>query len=288
MLFSPTRLAAVSLQALPRKPLSRALGKIARIERPGPTLAHVIDVYCRAYGVDLTDYEVPAGGFETFDAFFTRRLKDGRRPLAQDVTTLLSPADGRLEDAGAIERDGRFRIKGSDYTLSDLLGDDEACDGYLGGQFLVVYLSPRDYHRVHAPVSGPVIRCHHVGGTLYPVNRIGIEHVPALFARNERVVVHQRTADVGVVCTIMVGAIGVGRITTSFEQGVETNCGPVWGLKTYTEETAPYLERGDELGTFHLGSTAIILLGPQVRWTVLRDVGSTVRMGEALARRTTG
>lgn len=288
MLFSPTRLAAVSLHALPRKPLSRALGRLARVQRPGSTLDGVIDVYCRTYGVDLADYDVPAAGFETFDAFFTRALRVGARPLDPDPQALLSPADGRLEDTGWIERDGRFCIKGSQYTLGELLGEDQGSEAFFGGQFLVIYLSPRDYHRVHVPVSGRITRCHHVGGTLFPVNRIGLDHVAGLFARNERVAVHQQVDAAGHVCTVMVGAIGVGRITLSFEPGVTTNAGPPWGLKVYTEEDAPTLGRGEELGIFHLGSTVIVLLGAAVHWELLRRPGEAVRMGEALARRASG
>lgn len=288
MNLSPTRVAAAALRALPRKSLSRALGNLTRLQARGLPLETLIGWYCRAYGVDMADYVVPDGGFTTFDAFFTRELKPGVRPLDPDPATLLSPADGRVEDQGTIEANGRFRIKGSDYTLSELLGEEDGCERFLGGQFAVIYLSPRDYHRVHAPVAGPVLRCHHVDGTLYPVNRIGVEHVPQLFAKNERVAIQQETEQSQRVGTVLVGAIGVGRITVSFEPTLVTNGGLSWGLKVYSRDDAPVVQRGQELGMFHLGSTAILLVEPTLRLQWLREVGQAVRMGEAVARRADG
>lgn len=285
MILRPTRVAAAALQALPRKSISRALGGLTRVRSRGALLEGVIAAYCRAYGVDMSDFVVPDGGFETFDAFFTRRLKPGARPVEMDPNVLVAPADGRVEDAGTVTRDGRFVIKGSPYTLCELLGEElQDSERFYGGQFMVIYLSPRDYHRVHAPVAGPVVRCRHVDGTLYPVNRIGVEHVPQLFARNERVAIHQQTAQSGCVCTVMVGAVGVGRITISFESSLSTNAGIQWGLKMYSKHDAPVLDRGQELGIFHLGSTAILFLEPGPSWRLLKAVGHTVRMGEAVAR----
>jgi phosphatidylserine decarboxylase len=259
------------------------LGRLARAAGPDAVLRTAMAVYCRAYGVELDDYEVPHGGFGTFDEFFTRRLKPGARPLDPDPSVILSPADGRVEDFGRIEPGARFLVKGQTYEVGELLGDPDAGATYEGGSFAIVYLSPRDYHRVHAPVSGPVTSVRHVPGTLYPVNSIGLDHVPKLFARNERVAVHQRSERHGRVATIMVGAIGVGRITVSFDPSVVTNddCAP--GLRNYGDD-GPYLQRGEELGIFHLGSTAIVFLPPEMPVEFGELGGASVRMGEALAR----
>ena len=283
MLPSPTRVAAGSLRALPRKPLSRALGKLARTAGPDKMLRTAVDIYCRAYGVDLTECEVPAGGYRTFDEFFTRRLKEGARPIDPDPTTIVSPADGRLEDCGPIDRGATFRVKGRTYTVSEMLDDGLAARDYEGGEFAVIYLSPRDYHRVHAPVSGPVLSVGHVPGTLYPVNRIGLEHVPKLFARNERVVVRQQ-AEQGTVATILVGAIGVGRISCSFDARVLTNSGRAPVATRYSPAQRPSLERGQELGIFHLGSTVVLFLPKDQRFTLVKAPGDSVRMGDALFR----
>ena len=287
MTFSTSRAAAAALSVLPRKTMSRALGELSRLRAPGSGLDWLISLYCRAYEVDLADYELPVGGFETFDAFFTRRLRVNARPLDPDPNAALSPADGRVEGCGPIDEAGKLRIKGSDYTVAELLGSDEAVERFRGGQFCVVYLSPRDYHRVHTPLSGPVSKCQHVKGTLYPVNEIGVAHVPQLFARNERVAVHQES-EAGPVCTVLVGAIGVGHITLSFEPEMATNRGETLAERTYPQGRGPVLARGDEMGIFHLGSTVIVFLGAQERWELAVRLGDVIKMGEALARRAAG
>jgi phosphatidylserine decarboxylase len=242
-----------------------------------------MQAYCKAYDVDLDDYEVPSAGFATFDAFFTRRLKPGLRPLDPELDAVTSPADGRLEEAGPIEVGSTLKVKGRTYTVAELLADRWAASLYAGGQFAVVYLSPRDYHRVHAPVDGRVNRARHVGGTLYPVNSIGLEYVPKLFARNERVVTVQ-SASLGTVATVMVGAIGVGRISMSYDARITTNRGRPAGTLDY-QGRGPTLTRGGELGRFHLGSTAIVLIGPEHRFRFTVQPGSHVKMGQAVARR---
>jgi phosphatidylserine decarboxylase len=248
-------------------------------------LRAAVQAYCRVYGVDLGEYEVPGEGFESFDAFFTRRLKPGRRPIDTEVDALLSPADGRVEDAGPIDPCSTLRVKGRSYSVSELLADRWAGSLYAGGQFAVIYLSPRDYHRVHAPVDGRVRTVRHVPGTLFPVNAIGLQHIPKLFARNERVVVEQTSALHGPVTTVMVGAIGVGRISLAFDPELVTNDGRVHPERIHAADDAPSLRRGDELGTFHLGSTVLVFTGPGSGLELVTRPGQHIRMGEALLRR---
>jgi phosphatidylserine decarboxylase len=241
--------------------------------------------YCRAYSIDLDDYEVPEGGFPTFDAFFTRHLKPGLRPLDPETDALLSPADGRVEDIGQIEEGAKLTIKGHSYTVAELLADRWAASLYDKGQFAVVYLSPRDYHRVHAPVDGCVRAVRHVPGSLFPVNSIGLQHIPRLFARNERVVIEQSSTAHGPVTSVMVGAIGVGRISLAFDSELITNNGRAYGERIYLGQEGPLLRRGDELGTFHLGSTVILFSGPGASLVPVIRAGQRVRMGEAIWRR---
>jgi phosphatidylserine decarboxylase len=276
--------AATSLRALPRKRLSRWLGRLARVEAPEPMLSTAMRAYCRAYDVDLSECEVPATGFETFDAFFTRRLKSGARAIDRDPGTVVSPADGRIEDVGVIQPGASFHVKGRRYDVAELLGDPGAGVEFEGGSFVVVYLAPRDYHRVHAPVDGAVTALRHVPGTLFPVNAFGVAHVPNLLARNERVVVHQRSELHGRVTTVMVGAVGVGRISVSFDDSVITNDGRQPGLRVYGD-APPQLERGAELGVFHLGSTVVLFTTPDEPLELLTEFGRRVRMGEAIARK---
>lgn len=284
MLPDPSRVAAAALRFLPRKSISRALGTLARVPAPDPVLQRIMDVYCQAYGVDLSECVVPEQGFGSFDAFFTRTLVPGVRPLDTDARAVLSPADGRIEAAGAIDADARLEIKGSSYTVAELLGDDEATEALQEGYYFVVYLSPRDYHRVHAPVSGEVSRVHHVPGTLYPVNDIGVRHVRKLFATNERVAIHQDSELHGSTATIMVGAIGVGRISLSFDPSVVSNAGIEAGRRVYGDGERPAMPRGGELGMFHLGSTAIVFVRPPFKCEFVADLGQAVRMGEAVLR----
>jgi phosphatidylserine decarboxylase len=241
-----------------------------------------MNAFVRAYDVDLSEVDMPDGGFRTFDEFFTRRLVEGARVVDPDPLAVVSPADGLLEDIGAISTEGELIVKGQPYTAADLLGDGVAAAAYEGGHYFIVYLSPRDYHRVHAPTCGSVQYVRYVPGTLYPVNRIGTDHIPQLFARNERLAIVQEGDVHGTVTTIMVGAIGVGRIGLSFD-GVETNRGHESGLRSYADSPIPR-DRGDELGVFHMGSTAIVMTPPACKLEIVARPGSSVRMGECIAR----
>lgn len=261
--------------------MSRALGRIAELRAPSPVLDRAIDLFVRIYGIDLSEAQVPPGGFRSFDDFFTRTLKPGVRPIDPDAGTLVSPADGRIEDFGDIDPAGTLLVKGKRYEVGDLLGEPASAEHYRGGKFFIVYLSPRDYHRVHAPVAGPIVRARYVGGTLYPVNRIGLMYVPNLFAVNERVAVVQNHPEFGEVVTVMVGATSVGKISLAFDHEVWTNKGNAPGVRRYGDDGPP-LDKGEELGTFHLGSTAIVFVppGPLTRFRVTE--GAVVRMGEAI------
>jgi phosphatidylserine decarboxylase len=282
VVVNASRLAAESLRVLPRKRLSRMMGRLSDLDGPPGLVQRAVDTFVRVYDVDMSEAIVPDDGFPTFDAFFTRRLKEGARPIDPDPDALVCPADGRLLDAGPIDERAILSVKGRLYEAGELLGDRDAAERYEGGTFAVIYLAPPDYHRVHAPADGRVKSVRHVTGTLYPVNRIGMEHIEGLFTENERVVVHQET-DEGDVATILVGAIGVGRIGISFDD-VLTNVGRDEGLRTYGDE-GPELDRGDELGMFHLGSTAIVLVEPPGPLECTKRRGERTRMGEALFRR---
>jgi phosphatidylserine decarboxylase len=278
-----SRVAAELLRVLPRKRISSAMGRLADITGPAPLVQAAIRTFSRAYEVDLDEAIIPPEGFESFDAFFTRELRPGARVVDMRADAVVSPADGRVEDLGAIEADSRFLVKGRDYDVGELLGEAGDAERFRGGTFFIVYLSPRDYHRVHAPVDGRVRYARHVDGTLFPVNSIGLLHVPRLFAQNERVVTVQASR-FGDAATIMVGAMGVGRITTTFDPRIVTNNGRATSVLDYAEQ-GPAIARGGELGRFHLGSTAIVLLGPNHRFRFEVTPGTHVRMGQAVAVR---
>lgn len=281
-----SRIAAETLRILPRKRLSRALGRMASAGVPAPILQRAIDLYVKAYRVDLSECDVPEAGWGTFNEFFTRPLRAGCRPVDPDGEALVSPADGVVEDCGPIDARASFRVKGRSYDVGELLGDARDAARFEGGRFAIVYLSPRDYHRVHAPVEGPVRAVRHVGGTLFPVNKIGLQHVPGLFAKNERVAVFQESPVHGEVATVLVGAIVVGSITLRFDPALRTNDGPPRGTVRYLPGREPVLARGEELGAFRLGSTVIVLTTPGSGAELAVEPGTIVRTGEAIARRT--
>lgn len=276
-----SRAAAELLRVLPRKRISHAMGRLSDVTGPAGFVQGMIQSFVKLFDVDMSEAVVPAGGYQSFDQFFTRELVPGARRPDPRADVIVSPADGRVEDMGTIDSAARFRVKGFDYTVGELLGSEAEVQHFAGGKFFIVYLSPRDYHRVHAPVDGRVRRVRHVDGTLYPVNAIGLVHVAKLFARNERVVSVQASR-FGDVATVMVGAIGVGRITMSFEPSIVTNSRKAAGLIDYGER-GPAIERGGELGKFHLGSTAIVLMGPSRSYDFLVEPGATVRLGQAVA-----
>jgi phosphatidylserine decarboxylase len=268
-----TYAAAQVLRVVPRVRLSQAVGKLCDASVPSPINRIATSLYCRAYRVNLDEAEAN-GGYASFDQFFTRRLRDGVRPIAD--AGIVSPADGRLEQLGPVRPNGRIAVKAAEYSVGELIGDDNDAPRYSGGSFGVVYLSPRDYHRVHSPVAGKLTLVRSLPGDLYPVNSIGERHIPNLFVRNQRVALVIDTPALGRVTVVMVGAIIVGRITVTALGGDDTRPG------IYPLEPAVSLNPGDELGVFHLGSTAVLFVEPQV--SLAHDLGS-IRYGEALSSR---
>jgi phosphatidylserine decarboxylase len=209
--------------------------------------------------------------YPSFDAFFTRPLRGGARPISGDA--VVSPADGKLSDSGVIDPRATITVKGRPYDVAELVGDPAQAAALAGGAFAVIYLSPRDYHRVHSPVDGRLGLVRGIPGDLYPVNSIGEQHVPNLFARNLRVAATIETAAFGPAVVVFVGAMIVGKITVAAIGGSDTPLG--------VHRIAPPVElrRGDELGAFHLGSTVVLLMGKQA--TFSRRPGP-IQYGESL------
>lgn len=280
MIRSLSPVAALLLKAMPRKHLSWCLGRLADVGAPGALLDPLVAQYIRVFDVDMSEVD-ETGQFANFDAFFTRKLRQGTRPIDSSEKVIVSPADGRLEDYGEITEDLVLSAKGRRYRVEELLAGVGDLGPYRGGQFGTIYLSPRDYHRVHAPIDGTVEKIVHIPGTLFPVNSIGVTHVHKLFARNERVAFVHSSAE-GPLCSLMIGAIGVGRITTSLGP-LQTNRG-VAPSRPKTHACEARLNKGDELGVFHLGSTVILFLSRKrasgLQW--LQPMGAQLRMGQAL------
>jgi phosphatidylserine decarboxylase len=268
---------------LPHQLLSRLAGTLARCETAWLKNL-LIRHFIRVYRVDMTEAEHgdPAY-YASFNAFFTRALKAGVRSLPPDPRAVLSPADGAISAIGRIHADTLLQAKGHDYSLTALLGGEAArAAPFHGGNFATVYLSPKDYHRVHIPLGGTLREMIHVPGRLFSVNQTTADNIPGLFARNERVICLFDTA-AGPMAVILVGAMIVAGIETVWAGAVTPAAqdGKVWD---YRQQTPPIrLEKGAELGRFKLGSTVIVLFGPDVvQWQQMLTAGSAVRMGQQL------
>ncbi len=261
------RVAALWLEAVARPEVSRLADRLADARLPRPALRALIKAFTAAFHIDLSEAAEPIEAHRTFNAFFTRRLRAGARPIAPDEAALVSPADARLQSFGAVDPRGRIpEVKGRRFSVRELLSG--ACDPepFERGGYAILYLSPRDYHRVHSPVAGQVVRVARVAGASYPVNALGREHIPGLLAVNKRLIFIIDSPRHGLVAAIMVGATNVGRITTTVSEG-------------------DALARGDELGVFNLGSTVVLLTAaPGVRVEGAFE-GQLLQVGQALMRR---
>lgn len=268
---------------LPHRLLSSLARRLAYSTSPG-TKQWLIDTVTRKFDVDLSEAaESDPRAYPSFNAFFTRALKPGARVADPDPRALLMPADGHVSQCGAIE-DGRiFQAKGQSFTAAELLGDATAAEPFRNGLFATVYLSPRDYHRVHMPWTGTLRETVHVPGRLFSVGTDAVANVPRLFARNERLVCHFDT-DFGPMVSVMVGALLVSGVETVWSGEEIPAYGTAITRKDYRGKGIT-LERFAEMARFNYGSTVIVLLPPGVATLSpgLR-AESPVRLGQALAR----
>ena len=243
---------------LPHRALSALARRLAYSSNPAIS-QRLIDAVVAKFGVDLSEAAEPdPRAYPTFNAFFTRALKPGARVADPDPRALLMPADGRISQCGKIEGGRIFQAKGQSFTAAELLGDEAAAAPFANGLFATVYLSPRDYHRVHMPWTGTLRETVHVPGRLFSVGTDAVASVPRLFARNERLACHFDT-DFGPMCVVMVGALLVSGVETVWG-GVEI---PPYGgpiTKKDYRGRGIVVERFAEMARFNYGSTAIVLL----------------------------
>lgn len=267
---------------LPKKHLTEFLGKLANI-KGGRLTTSFIRYFIKRYGVNMQEavQEDPAF-YETFNAFFSREIKKELRPFAD--SDLISPVDGAISQLGKINIDQIFQAKGKSFTTTALLGGDSIlAEQFHHGRFATLYLSPKDYHRIHMPCGGKLKKMIYVPGDLYSVNPLTARSIDRLFARNERVVCVFE-GDAGLFAMVLVGATVVGSIKTRWH-GVVNSPRPI-GLHTWQYNGDYYLEKGDEMGQFLLGST-VVLVYPDVGYEFEPDwqPGRPITMGEAMARR---
>src|SRR5262245_53489300 len=238
------RLRRLWLRAVSRPRFSRVVTCLADRPLPGPLLRPLIRAYVRAYQVDLGEAAEPLSAYRTFNAFFTRRLRDGARAVDGQAGAVVSPSDSRVNSIGVVPGDGRLeQIKGRTYPLKALLGGPEAAE-FTKGAHATLYLSPSMYHRVHSPVSGRIRCWRYLPGRLFPVNDMAVRLVEDLFVANERIAIVIDADGLGPVAVVMVGATNVGRMTLTFD-GLVTNAGlPATAVRPANPVT---VARGQEL-----------------------------------------
>ncbi len=275
----------VALQKLiPQHTLTRLTGILA-----GTRVNWIKSLFIRQfilrYGVDLSEAKIEnPDNFATFNDFFCRELKSGIRPIAEGDDAIASPADGVISQIGDINTDRILQAKNHDYSVAELVGGDAAlASRFENGKFATVYLSPRDYHRVHMPFDGQLQTMLYVPGDLFSVNRVTTDHLPGLFARNERIICVFDSPN-GPFAVVLIGAMIVGSIDTVWD-------GQITPIKKqvrrfdYTTHREINLKKGEEMGRFKLGSTVVLLFpSGKANWNNNIAAGASVRMGQWIGR----
>ncbi len=284
-----SRLFALLQYLIPQHLLSRLVGHLAD-SRIGPVKNSFIRLFHRIYGINMSEaVEENPTAYPSFNAFFTRALKADARPIDPDPSQLVCPADGTISQLGKIDYGRIFQAKGHSYSLTSLLGgNQDRAREFLNGQFATIYLSPKDYHRVHMPIDGRLREMVYVPGDLFSVNNATVSEVPNLFARNERLVAIFDTA-AGPMAMILVGAMIVAGIETVWSGQVAPKLRTIETTRYGSHDDQPaqpiVLAKGEEMGRFKLGSTVILLFGEhQIDWLKQYHSGNNTRLGQPLAQ----
>jgi phosphatidylserine decarboxylase len=257
------------------------MGRLVHARLPRPFARRLVRWFAKTYEIDVQAAGKDIGEYPSIGHFFIRDLREGLRPIESDF---VSPVDGVLRNFGTIT-DGRLeQIKGKTYTLARFLGDDENSRRYEHGVFFNLYLSPQDYHHIHAPVGGEILRSVHIPGKLWPVNDWSLQNIDELFSINERVVTYI-DSPLGLVAVVMIGATNVGKISVVYDTFISNTAGTDKpAVRSYDPPIG--VAAGDRLGTFHMGSSVVVLLEPQRidLGRVRLEAGQKVQYGAAVLR----
>jgi phosphatidylserine decarboxylase len=278
------RLVLSGLKRLPQGALSRTFGRLADTPLPRALRRPVLTAFARSVGIDASEAELSIEDYPSLNAFFVRKLKTDARPWTLPAYVAGSPVDGVVGQFGTIHRGTLLQAKGRNYSVAALLNNEGDAERFFDGSFLTLYLSPRHYHRIHAPVTGTLPRAMHIPGALLPVNAAAVAHIPELFARNERLLCYIDSV-LGRVAVVAVGAYNVGRISAAFD--------PLWqtpptnrrsaGLQLREYVPAQQINAGEEIMAFHLGSTVVLLFEPRARLHGALATGEEIRIGSLIA-----
>lgn len=266
------------LYLLPKNVISRLCGHLAGVGLPMLVRVGVLRAFVWLTGIKIGEAEKQLNKYHSIGELFSRRLKPGLRPVSSELT---SPADGLLRSVQTVTAGKMIQVKGIEYHLDQLLLDSDLAALYEDqGTCFTFYLSPKDYHRVHSPVSGKILRAKHIPGELWPVNDWSLSKIKALFARNERLVIPIQTDQFGIVTVVMVGATNVGKMGLAFDENCLTNLSSIRKPRTFSYERPIEIEVGAELGTFQLGSTVLLFLRGQSASAKFTAPATEIRVGQ--------
>ncbi|GMA49099.1 phosphatidylserine decarboxylase proenzyme [Alicyclobacillus contaminans] len=268
-------LGRVKLRVLPKRTLTEWVGHAARKRWS----RHLIPWYIRHYQIDCSEAEHAPEQYRCLVDFFARGLRADARPIAE--SGVVSPVDGTVSEMGDIQSGTLLQAKGKTYSLRALVGGEDLADAFQAGSYITIYLSPRDYHRIHAPLDGRVTYWRYIPGNLYPVNAAGVAHIQGLFVQNERLIT-QLATDFGTLALVKVGATIVGSIRTPYGPQYERPMRRKQRCMQSQHVSLP-VQRGRELGRFEFGSTVILLFPPGMVDQFTVRTGDIVRMGQQIA-----
>jgi phosphatidylserine decarboxylase len=279
------RLALRVLRELPLHSVSRGAGWLATRRLPDWLQRPAVRGFAAIVGANLSEARDPVESYATLQDFFTRALAPGVRPIDAAEDALVSPCDGAWGAAGRIESGTLLQLKGRPYSLAALLGAKQDALRYEGGTYATFYLAPRDYHRFHAPCAARVLRAVYLPGQLWPVNRLGVDGVPGIFAENERICAHFALPGSAQesLCIAAVGATLVGKVRVSFDD-LTTGGGPD-RIECRYDAGAPQLAKGEEWGRFEFGSTLVLVTAPDAFELEIAPAGTPLRLGTRIGRR---
>ncbi len=267
------------LFCLPHHALTYLIGSFMKFEFS----KYAIKAYARIYGIDTSNIEKSIHEFRNLNEFFTRKLKRHTRQVDRHIDSFVSPADGMVTQIGQIVNGTLIQAKGDSYTVEGLLNDQEKALAFQNGSFMTIYLSPKDYHRIHAPIDGSITEYSYIPGRLYPVNKLGVSSIKGIFTKNERVATYLNTGS-GQVAIVKIGALIVGSVQLAYQQEVErSHKGKP--IKKVLKSMLP-IDKADEIGHFEFGSTVILLFEEnQITLESSLKPGAAIKMGQTLGYR---
>jgi phosphatidylserine decarboxylase len=244
------------LRYVPKSYASYLFGRLVHMRLPRPIARRSVGWFAKTFGIDVDAASRPVAEYGSIGEFFVRDLREGARPIGE---RFVSPVDALLRSYGSVENGRLEQVKGRHYGLREFLGDDEDAARYGDATYLNLYLSPRDYHHIHSPVEGRIVKSIHIPGHLWPVNDWSMENIESLFAVNERIVTFIES-DYGRVALVMVGATNVGKMSVTYDAFVTNTSFGRKKVETRIYDSPIPIKRGARLGTFHMGSTVVLLV----------------------------